>query len=370
MRFSDQGIRSLPLTEKGQRYYQDESLSGLALCIGTRSKTFSVVLGTGKQRNRVTLGQYDPPHFTLAMAREKAKDLLAQERLKKTETPRITFSAAFELYDRIHISQLRTASQRAIRQTFARRFTTLNKRILDSIRPTDIAPILDELLDTPAERHNSFVYLSMFFNWAMRRGYINTTPTARMHAPKKPPSRERVLTADELLAVWRALPDDDYGSIIKLCILSGQRIGQWAALKREYIQSDVIVWPSEAMKAKRSQTIPLTDMMRTLIPQRVGYIFPTANIRAFSNWSRSKHRLDKDSGLKRFTHHDLRRTWATVAADELDIEPHIIAAVLHHAYGSAVTRIYTRARYIPQMRAAFLAFEGWFQNQKPLGASG
>lgn len=124
------------------------------------------------------------------------------------------------------------------------------------------------------------------------------------------------------------------------------------------------------MKGKRSHTLPLSEMMRALIPDRIGYIFPTANIRAFSNWSRSKKRLDKDSGVEGFTHHDLRRTWATVAADELDIEPHIIAAVLHHAYGSSVTRIYTRARYIPQIRAALLAFETWFQRQNSLAATG
>lgn len=192
MKLTDQGIRGLPFTEKGQRFYTDDSVRGLAVCVGTRTKTFTLIVRKGDQRKRLAIGQYDPPHFTLAMAREKARDLLAEERLKKTETLRITFADAFDLYDRIHISELRKGTQRALRQTFARHFAPLSTHMLDSIRPTDIAPLLDQKLDTPTERHNAFVYLSMFFNWSMRRGYIDTTPTARMQAPKKPPSRERV----------------------------------------------------------------------------------------------------------------------------------------------------------------------------------
>jgi integrase len=363
MRLTDQGIRGLPFTETGQRYYQDNTVRGLAVCAGTRTKTFTLIIRKGGQRKRHTLGQYDPPHFTLAMAREKARDMLAAERLSKTETPRTTFGEALEIYYRIHVAKLRKQSQRGIRQTIDRRFRPkLGKKVLSDIKPTDIAPLLDAMIETPTEMHNAFVYLAMFLNWCMRRGYIESAPTSRMETPPKPPSRERTLSPTELIAVWRAAdPDTDYGRIVRLCILSGQRIGQWAAMRREYIGFETITWPAEGMKGKRAHTLPLTDGICALLPNRIGLLFPTANAQAFSNWSRSKHRLDEASGVSGFTHHDLRRSWATIAAEQLNIEPHHIESVLSHSTGSQVSRIYNRAKYQEPMRKALLAFEEWLQ---------
>ena len=123
------------------------------------------------------------------------------------------------------------------------------------------------------------------------------------------------------------------------------------------------MWPSDAMKGKRSHTLPLTDALRELLPERIGLLFPTSESKAFSNWSKSKQRLDRACGVSDFTHHDLRRTWATVCADELNIEPHIVESVLAHAIGTPIARTYNRAKYIEPMRKALLAFEEWLQTQ-------
>jgi integrase len=365
MRLTDQTIRGLPSTSSGQRDYHDGAVPGLALRVGTRTKTFVVIVRKGAVRKRHTLGLYDPPHFTLAMAREKAKDILAAERLAKTEEPRTTFDEAFEIYDRVHVSKLRPQSQRQIRRTINNRFRPmLGKKYLTDIKAIHIAPLLDRMADTPTEMHNTFVYLGMFLNWCMRRGYIDVAPTARMQAPQKPPSRERVLSPPELVAIWQACdPRTDYGRIVRLCMLSGQRLGQWAGFRREYIQGDIVMWPSNAMKGKRSHTLPLTNALRDLLPDRIGLLFSTSEAKAFSNWSKSKQRLDKACGVSDFTHHDLRRTWATVCADELNVAPHIIESVLAHTIGTRIARTYNRAKYIEPMRKALLAFEEWLQTQ-------
>ena len=107
MTLTDQTIRGLPLGDNGQRYYHDTAISGLAVCVGMRTRTFTLVIRSGAKRKRVTLGQHDPPRFTLAMAREKARGLLAAKRLSKTEIPRSTFGEALETYYRVGISKLR-----------------------------------------------------------------------------------------------------------------------------------------------------------------------------------------------------------------------------------------------------------------------
>jgi len=135
MKLTDQGIRGMRFAEKGQRYYHDDAIAGLSVCVGTRTKSFTLIVRKGVNRKRHTLGQYDPPHFMLAMAREKARDMLAAQRLSKAETPRTTFEEALETYYRVHVAKLRKQSQRGIRQTIDRRFRGRQSSQISS-RPT------------------------------------------------------------------------------------------------------------------------------------------------------------------------------------------------------------------------------------------
>ena len=370
MRLSDATVRSLALTEEGQREYADDLVPGLALRVGKQTKTF--ILSTGSRasgnRRRFTLGRYDPRHFTLAMAREKARDIIAQERLRRDERPRTTFNEALAVYYRVHLPTLRKASRRCVSQILDRHFVPkLGRMALQDIKRSDIAPILDTLTHIPAAMNSAFRYLRAFLNWCVKRGYIDNAPTDRMEAPKPPASRTRVLTPDELVAVWHAAPDTDYGRIVKLCILSAQRRSQWGAARREYISGDLITWPPEIMKAGKPHTLPLTPGMKSLLPDRIGYLFPNENGIPFGNWTRSKDRLDKVSGKDGYRVHDFRRTWATIAAEELGIDPHIIEAVLAHSTGTAVARIYNRAKYVEPMRKALLAFEDWLMQRLATG---
>ena len=368
MRFTDQSVRALPHSERGQKEYSDDAIPGLAVVVGKRSKTFTLVTGRGRGRKRHTLGRYDPPHFTLAMAREKARDIIARERLAKTETPRTTFAEAAVLYDRLHLSGLRLTSARDVRRTLNRKFAALGKMPLADVTRRDIAPVLDTMLSTPAAMGAAFRHLRAFLRWSVGRGYLDANPIESLPVPKRADSRSRVLSPEELVAIWNAAPDSDYGRIIKLCMLSGQRRGQWAACRREYLQGEIVTWPTSVMKAAKAHTLPLIPAVQALLPDRIGYLFPTAGGIPFNNWAACKARLDEASGVTGWRHHDLRRTWATVAADELNIEPHYIESVLAHSTGSQVSRIYNRA----PMRKALLAFQEWLQLRlsEPEGTNG
>jgi len=65
--------------------------------------------------------------------------------------------------------------------------------------------------------------LSGLFTWAMREGMIEANLAAGTNKPAEPPSRDRVLSDVELAEIWAACRDDDYGRIVKLLLLSGQR---------------------------------------------------------------------------------------------------------------------------------------------------
>ena len=313
MKLTDRQVHGFPFVLNGRKEYADDAVPGLSVRVGKTAKTFRLVIWSEKERKHFTIGAYDPPRFTLAMAREKARDLIARERLRADEPPRTTFEEALEIYYRVHLPTLRKASAVAVRGSLDRYFRpVLGKKPLADIKRRDIAPLLDAITHFPSAMDSSFRYLRAFLNWCARRGYIESAPTDRMEIPKRTPSRTRVLTPGELVAIWHAAPDSDYGCILKLCLLSAQRRGQWAAARREYISGDTITFLSHIMKSGKAHTLPLTPRMRALLPDRIGYLFPNENHIPFGNWVRNKDRLDHATGHLGFRLHDLRRTWATV----------------------------------------------------------
>ena len=57
-----------------------------------------------------------------------------------------------------------------------------------------------------------------------------------------------MLSDAELKAIWPACPADDYGAILKLLMLTGERANEIAALRWNEIHDDQIVFPAERTK--------------------------------------------------------------------------------------------------------------------------
>ena len=78
--------------------------------------------------------------------------------------------------------------------------------------------------------------LSAMFTWAIKEGLAAGNPvTGTNKRPEQ--ARDRVLGEEEIRLIWRALPDSDYGMIVKLLILTGQRRDEIAALRWHEIDS-------------------------------------------------------------------------------------------------------------------------------------
>ena len=93
--------------------------------------------------------------------------------------------------------------------------------------------------------------LGAMFNWALREGYeLPANPVAGSNSPAKPPSRARVLTDAELRKVWHACGDDDFGRIICLLALLGQRREEVGGM--EWTELSDGVWTIPAVRTKNS----------------------------------------------------------------------------------------------------------------------
>ena len=210
----------------------------------------------------------------------------------------------------------------------------------------------------PVEANRVRSSLAAFFAWAVREGLANENPAAGgSRAPEK--TRDRVLRDDELRALWAATEDDrDYCAIIRLLMLTGQRVAEIGGLRWTEVDGDQISLPAERTKNARPHTVPLSPAARAIIearPRRADRDLVFGRVGAFSGWSVSKAALDAVLGntVAPWVHHDLRRTAATKMA-EIGIAPHIIEAVLNHVSGhkAGVAGIYNRSKYdVPKRHA-------------------
>ena len=319
---NDLAIRALKPPAKGQISVADGQIHGLSLRISQGgAKTFSLVYGN--PRKRVTLGRY--PIITLAQAREKARKLLAHRMLHGDAPPDLTFEEAMTLFLKIHCAEHNRPStaretERLLRRHFLPR---LGDRTLKDISTQDILRITDRMLATPSEANNAHAAVRTLFRWATRRRYLPHSPMEGLTAPARKQPRSRTLSPLELRTAFAyGQHFGVYGQIIRLLVLTGQRVGQFRHLRREFIEPDTITWPSACMKGNREHTIPIGPLAKAELDQ-----FPLPC--TFNNWSNSHAKFLKGSGLDHFTRHDLRRTYSTIMAEWTP--PHLLSRLLAHA---------------------------------------
>jgi integrase len=180
--------------------------------------------------------------------------------------------------------------------------------------------------------------------------------------------RDHVLTDDELAVIWRACREDDYGRIVRLLILTGQRREEVGAITRSELDLSAALWtiPKNRSKNGREHEVPLSrpavDILQGM-PRREGreLVFGDGE-GGFQGWSKAKAALDSriikaGSEIRPWRLHDLRRTAATRMGD-LGVLPHVVEAVLNHNSGhrAGVAGIYNRATYRTEKRNALTSW--------------
>src|SRR5262245_7905630 len=112
----------------------------------------------------------------------------------------------------------------------------------------------------PAARNRVRSSLSAFFNFAVREGLIEVNPVAGTGKADELRSRDRLLSQPELTAVLSALGEDQFGDIVRLLVLTGQRRDEIGGLRWSEVDFDrgLIVLPPARTKNKRLHELPLS----------------------------------------------------------------------------------------------------------------
>jgi integrase len=366
---------------KNEAIFFDDDIPGLGLRLragGSRILVFQYKLGS-KQR-RMKIGAVGALEF--GAARDKAKEYYARVQLGEDPAgdkadakakAAETFEAAADLFLARQRAHLRPRSYVDVERHLLTHAKTLHQLQLAKIERRDIATVIATITKNSGAVTGNRVRTSLctFFGWAMREGLLEANPVINTNRNKEH-TRERVLSPAELRLIWNALGDDDFGAIMKLLALTGQRAGEIAGLRWSEVRDLELVLPGERTKNHRAHTIPLSEPARAILatigarPRRADAAGKLRDLvfgigdGPFSGWSNSKEALDarlaemNGSPLGHWTPHDLRRSFATHAAEFIGMQPHIIEACLNHVSGhrAGVAGIYNRAMYEPEKRAA------------------
>lgn len=316
----------------------DTVTRGFGLRVGKQSKTFIVLIGEGR---RQTIGRY--PTWALAKAREEAKRILAEKELGQVKPTFKAWDEAKEEYLVDCKAKNKESTYRGYKWRLDNRLPFKRTNIAD-LKPRDILAKL-RAIPAPMEKRYTFIVARSFFNWCVANHYLDASPMARLEPPPKGPSRERVLTQDELKAVWEACPDDAYGNIVRLLILTGQRRGE---IEHISLEGDLATIPGQYTKNGKTHTFPVGPMAQERL----------AKPRKWGGWGKSKSRLDEACGVTDWSIHDLRRTFSSLHA-EIGTPPHITERLINHITGtvSGVAAVYNRYQYISEMRLSQASYE-------------
>lgn len=362
MSLTDLQIKRLLPPKSGQKTYYDPGLPGFGVRVSQGgSKSFVVLYG--KDRRRKTLGKY--PDLSLAEARLLAKqaqvEITLDEQNPKRSLPKVSFAAARDKFLKDCETRTKSKTVHEYRRLLNKHFDYAQE--LGDLHRLDIAPSIERLAARPSEQQHAYVAIRTMMNWCAKRGYIDTSPVPPMTFRLKP--RERVLSDEELAAVWQRAQEFGYpyGSIVQLLILTGQRRSEVVGLRGTWIDEGRIVYPAEFVKNNRAHAVPLGPTAQEIIgciPGSSDLLFPSRydDTKPFNGFSKCKVAFDESLAIEPYTLHDLRRTFSSNLA-KLGTPIDVTEKLINHVSGtiSGVAAIYNRHSYIDEMRDAVLAYD-------------
>ena len=327
----------------------------------------------GRQR-RYTLGQF--PMLSLAEARASAQTALrgvelgadpagAKQDAKSAPLPRVhTVEAITQEFIERYAKRNRSwpETQRIFRKYVV---PTWGERPIESITRPDVIALLDGVVaqGAPVQANRVLAAVRKLFNWCVERSLVPSNPAASVSAPTKEVQRERVLSDQELQALWQAGDALGYpfGPMLRFLMVTGQRRDEVASMVWAHVDLEKALWtiPREITKADRAHEVPLSPLAVEILnglPRLGQTVFSSGRVgdKRFSGFSKAKARADSISDVSDWRLHDLRRTVGTGMAS-LGVPVSTISRVLNHAEGG-VTKIYNRYGYASEKR---VALEKW-----------
>ncbi len=394
-------LQSVPVPESGQVDYFDTDPNGpgLGLRVGKTGRTTWFVMFRVKNdrtRFRKTLSKY--PGMSLSEARIEARAVVAAAdrginpaKEKQIERKAPTFGELASEYLVKHAVQKKSRSEdeRIIKKDLLPKWKRIKAQ---EIKRRDVIRLLDSIVDrgAPIQANRTLALVRKIFNWGVSRDIVEANPCIQVKAPGKEKQRDRVLSNDEIRAIWEAFTGLDplVAATFKLRLITAQRGGEVQSMSWQDLDLGQGWWtiPSEFTKNELSHRVPLSEMamkvimeikalaneriekavqggrggrakkvanaQKTLKKMEEGWLFPSPTFKCsyINNVQKAAANLKDLSGVSDFILHDMRRTAASLMTG-MGISRLVVGKILNHVE-PGVTKVYDRHSYDLEKRDA------------------
>jgi integrase len=372
---TDRAIKALRPADR-QIDYSDKGLPGflLRVCPGG-AKTFQVFYRHHRRQRRYTLGRYPTLTLTAARTRQMAKIALADAihgkdpgAIRKSEREAETFARLAAAYMERHAKKFK----KTWRQDEWMIDTYLNPvwgpRKLKDITRRDVRDVVVRIADhAPIMANRVLALVKRMFNFALDDEWVDANPCYRLARPSKEHQRDRVLTEDEIHALWTALDEEPapVAALLRFQLLTAQRVSEVRQMRRTDLDVNGAWWtiPSEFAKNGHAHRVPLSSQALDIVKQRLAattgsWLFTAAKDASlplsYGTIHTAVRRIRKNAGLQDWGSHDLRRTVVSLLSAQ-GTSRTILKKILNHAEREVIST-YDRYSYDPEKRAALDAW--------------
>jgi integrase len=226
-----------------------------------------------------------------------------------------------------------------------------------SITQADVETAVDHVTK-PILKNQVLANLSAVFSSAVKKKLASANPCFGIER-NPTPSRERVLSDDEVPKLWAALGNSVQGRALKVILLTGQRPGEVVHMRREHIVDGWWTMPGQPVpdlgwpgtKNADTHDVFLPKAAREIIGDgATDFVFESGKGGAVTKVDKLMRRICKETGIERATPHDLRRTHQTLLA-RCGHSGDLIDRIGNHRV-KKIRRTYVRYNYRPQVQRA------------------
>jgi len=355
-------VNRLKLNEKNVREaenlgrdYQifDTEVRGFSITIyPSGNRAFALDYRIGGRQRRMTIGRW--PEWNTVAARERAKELRRDIdegfdplslRESAREAPRVSDMITRYLEEHTpHLAPRNAADQYTIMHKLVapdwgnRLVTEITKadveKLLSKIaagrarpskaKPNNRARKLQGVKPTPVRANRVGEVLRKMFSLAVGWGWRDDNPASGFRR-RLENERERFLTPEEIGRLAKALDaadDQRAAGIIRLCMLTGARVGEVRQARFEQFNLDLGSWskPAATTKQRKIHRIPISNEVATIVRQRQ-LVVPSGNPWLFPSDTpgqpvqeirRFWKAIQTEADLPGVRVHDLRHTFASL----------------------------------------------------------
>ncbi len=357
MLLTDMSVRALKGSDKHQKFF-DTKTPGFGIRVGKKAKTW--ICMRGRNRELITIGKY--PDLSLADARAEAKKLLSTTPEPKRAP--LTFATARTTFLAEHYKDAAPRTKYNVTKLLERHFKTIEQTQLADLDDTDIKGCLDKLSATPSEQLHAYRAVRCFLRWCTRppRRYLKHSPMEGYEPPSVDRKGTRILTDDELKAVWNASASYPH-SVLRLMILWGTRNTETCVLERAWASDGVLTIPGAVTKNGRDHAVPVLPLALAQLdamPEQERYFFRSrwgdAHL-SVTGLAKAQREVKKASGTTGWQIRDLRRTFRSNMA-RLKVPREVCEVLINHA-PPVLDEIYDRYDRLEEKREALAKYESF-----------